>query len=236
MAGNNKYLLNRDGRYFARIVIPKELRPFLDNKTELRAPLGADRRTAQARLHTAVAELQARIAVAERRKALANGEAITPGRYPLPVDQIALRNYNALLAFDEEIRNAGSPLVGVGVDDVHVGLLRDGIAGKLNDAALERLVGDRIERYRRLGNTTVATGTDEWRTLARAMCILELEALARMVERDEGDYTGKPENPMLAKAVEVDEVAADLPAAEFNNLTFEMAIQEKERLTGMGLG
>lgn len=117
MAGKNKYLLPRNGRYFTRIVIPKELRPFLDNKTELRTPLGADRRAAQAQLHTAVAELQARIAVAERRKALANGEAITSGRYPLPADQIALRNYNDRLALDEEIRNSGSPLVSVGVDD-----------------------------------------------------------------------------------------------------------------------
>jgi hypothetical protein len=39
MAGNDKYLLDRVGRYFARVVIPKELRPFLDNKTEMRSPL-----------------------------------------------------------------------------------------------------------------------------------------------------------------------------------------------------
>lgn len=63
MAADNKYLLNRDGRYFARVVIPKDFHPFLDNKTELRATFGADRRTTQAWLHTAVAELQARIAV-----------------------------------------------------------------------------------------------------------------------------------------------------------------------------
>lgn len=61
MAGNPKYLLNRDGRYFARVVIPKDLRQFLENKTELR--------TALAGLHTAVAGLQAQIAVAERRVA-----------------------------------------------------------------------------------------------------------------------------------------------------------------------
>ncbi|CDM57630.1 MULTISPECIES: site-specific integrase [Rhizobium] len=236
MAGKVKNLLNRDGRYFSRIVVPRELRPFLDNKTELREALGPDRRAALARHATALAGLQAQIAVAERKAKIARGERITPGRYPLPVDQIALRNYNERLSFDDLLRNSGPRWTSVGIDDLHVALLRDGIAGKLNDAALERLVGERIDRYRSLGNTTVVNGSDEWRTLARALCMSELEALARVAERDEGDFAGKPENPMLAKAVEVDEIAADVSEAEFNNLTFEAVIQEKERLTGMGLG
>ncbi|MBB3566072.1 site-specific integrase [Rhizobium sp. BK491] len=236
MVAKVKNLLNRDGRYFSRLVIPKELRPFLDNKTELREPLGADRRTAIARHATALAGLQAKIAVAERKAQIAKGEPITPGRYPLPVDQIALRNYNERLAFDDLLRNSGPQWASASIDDLHVALLRDGIAGNLNDTALERLVGDRIERYRRLGNTTVVNGSDEWRTLARALCMSEYEALARVAERDQGDFAGKPDAPMLAKAVEIDEVAADVKVSEFNNLTFEAVIQEKERRTGNGLG
>ena len=50
MAGKVRHLLNRDGRYFARLVIPKELRPYLDGKTELRTPLGPDYRTALKKL------------------------------------------------------------------------------------------------------------------------------------------------------------------------------------------
>ncbi|KEQ08039.1 DUF6538 domain-containing protein [Pseudorhizobium pelagicum] len=236
MPSNPRYLLNRDGRYFARIVIPKELRPFLENKHELREPLGADRRTALARLHTAVAELQAKIAVAERRKQLAKGEAITPGRYPLPVGQLALRNYNDRIAFDTELRNMDNRHAMGLVDDRLVELLRQGIAGGLADDGLEALVGRQIDRFRRLGNTTVVKGTIEWRTLARALCVSELEALARVAERDEGDFTGKPEDPMLAEAAEADEVAEDVATSDFNSLTFEMVIAEKERLTGMGLG
>jgi hypothetical protein len=49
-----------------------------------------------------------------------------------------------------------------------------------------------------VGNTTAELGTDEWRTLARAICISEYEALARVVERDEGDFSGTPSHPMLA--------------------------------------
>lgn len=198
MVRQPKYLLNRDGRFFARLVVPKELRPFLDNKTELRVALGPDRRTALARLHPAVATLQSEIALAERKAQIATGAPVEPGRYPLPVDQIAFRNYNERLAFDTELRNFDNRHAMGLVDDRLVEVLREGIAGSLKDDTLETLVGNRIDRYRRLGNTTVIKGTDEWRTLARAMCVSELEALARVVERDEGDFTGQPEHPLLA--------------------------------------
>ena len=46
MTGRVLHLLNRDGRYFARLVVPKELRPYMDAKTELRTALGPDYRTA----------------------------------------------------------------------------------------------------------------------------------------------------------------------------------------------
>jgi hypothetical protein len=46
MTSKIKYLLYREGRYYARIVIPVQLRPYIENKTELRIPLGADRRAA----------------------------------------------------------------------------------------------------------------------------------------------------------------------------------------------
>ncbi len=209
MARQPKHLLNRDGRYFARLVIPKELRPFLNNKTELREALGPDRRAALARLHPAVATLQGQIALAERKAQLAKGAPIEPGRYPLPVDQIALRNYNERLAFDAELRNTNPTYARIGIDDRLVELLREGIAGGLDDSILETLVGDRIERYRRLGNTTVVFGSVEWRTLARALCVSELEALSRAMERHEGDFTGTPEHPLLANAeAQAEEVEA----------------------------
>jgi hypothetical protein len=43
MAGKTKYLLDRDGRFLARLVIPKDLRPYMGGKSELRSALGADR-------------------------------------------------------------------------------------------------------------------------------------------------------------------------------------------------
>lgn len=200
MAAKVRHLLNRDGRFFARLVIPKELRPFMDRKTELRTPLGPDYRTALKKLPGAVALLQHEIALAERQ-AGQTGRVVTQGRYPLAADQIALRNYQTRLAFDEELRNSDPRYALHGfIDEQLVAQLRDGMAGRLTDAELASVVGSRIERYKHLGNTDAEFGSDEWRSLARAMCISEYEALARTAERDEGDFTGKPSHPLLAAA------------------------------------
>jgi hypothetical protein len=45
MAGKVRHLINRSGRYHARLVVPKELRGIIC-KTELRSPLGGDYRQA----------------------------------------------------------------------------------------------------------------------------------------------------------------------------------------------
>lgn len=45
MAGKTRHLLNRNGRYFTRLVVPAALRTVI-GKTELRTALGADYRQA----------------------------------------------------------------------------------------------------------------------------------------------------------------------------------------------
>lgn len=223
--------MNRDGRYFARIVIPPKLRPYLGNKTELREALGPDRRAAIARLQSVLPYLQHQIILARRKAHQESGASSVVGLYPLDVGEIAVRNYHERLAFDEELRNSGPVWSSVGIDDVYVSDLRAGIAGKLNDNALNELVGERIERYRRLGNTTAARGTDEWRALARVMCISELEALSRVAERDEGNFAGRPEHPVIRDTAPP---ADEPPPILFKNL-FDRYIAEL-RANGKGDG
>ncbi len=55
------------------------------------------------------------------------------------------------------------------------------------------------------------------------------------VERDEGNFTGKPDHPMLANAVLVED-GADIKECEFNSITFEAIISEQERRSALGLG
>lgn len=230
MASKVRNLLDRDGRFFARLVIPKELRPFMDGKTERRIFLDSDRREALKKLPGAIATIQHEIALAERRADQAGARSVTIGRYPLAPDQIALRNYQTRLAFDDAARN-DVRFASVGIDDLFAARLRDGMAGRLTDAELGELVGHRIERFRRLGNTTATPGTDEWRTLARAMCISEYEALSRVAERDEGDFTGQPSHPLIAKA--------ELPAEELPPVDIKVLVNDyiKSRVAiGRGRG
>jgi len=68
MASKARYILSRDGRFFARLVVPLALRPYVDGKTELRTALGPDHRQAPAELPGAVARLQRKIGIADRRR------------------------------------------------------------------------------------------------------------------------------------------------------------------------
>lgn len=103
MAGAQRYLLNRDGRFFARLVVPKDLRAIV-GKSELREPLGPDRRTAMKLLPGAVAQLQHQIARAERKVSSAN-IAADPVRYSLASDQIAASHHHQRIVLDDQLRN-----------------------------------------------------------------------------------------------------------------------------------
>ena len=133
MAGAQRYLLNRDGRFFTRLVVPIDLRPIV-RKAELRASFGPERRPTAKRLPGAVAQPQHQIAHAERQAAPANG-ATVPARYPLAPDQIALGHYHQRCAFDDELRNDVRPSAS-DVDDLLVQRLRSGMPGKLTDIEL----------------------------------------------------------------------------------------------------
>lgn len=70
----------------------------------------------------------------------------------------------------------------------------------LRDVELSELIGARPERFRAAGNLSGQMGSDEWRKIARALCVAEYEALSRVVGRDEGDVTGNPVHPALSSA------------------------------------
>ncbi|MTJ05628.1 MAG: integrase [Sediminimonas qiaohouensis] len=196
MAGRVRHLLNRNGRYYARLVVTKDLRKTI-GKTELRTPLGGDYRQALKLLPGAVADLQHRIAIAER--SIAGERRDNAPRYPLTAAQIAHSHYIQQLAFDEKLRK-DHRYASVGIDDLLVERLRRAVAGRADDAELSTLVGAQIKRFRSAGNLDATPGSDEWRAIALALCHAELEALARAAERDEGDFTGQPSDPLIANA------------------------------------
>ena len=231
MAGKVRHLLERDGRYYARIVVPLALRPFLENKTELRTPLGADYRGALKAHPAAVAELQYRIHVAEVKAEAAGRTAARQARFPMTVAEIALRSYHHRLQQDEDARASNHHYARMSIDDGYVERLRKGIAGALSDDDLGELVGHRIAYFRMLGNTDAAFGSAEWRELARALCTSEYEALERTVERDEGDYTGRISNPML---ISVASKVPEKPPVSLSSLFTDHIASRK--LLGKGAG
>ncbi|MQT12031.1 antitoxin VbhA family protein [Segnochrobactrum spirostomi] len=105
MAGALRHLLNRNGRFFARLTIPKSLRPHLQNRTELRIPLGPDRREAVRLLAGAVAQMQEKLAAARRDA----GEEMAPS-VPTPKRRVSkpraiYQLYQDLLFSDDFLRD-----------------------------------------------------------------------------------------------------------------------------------
>ena len=201
MAGKLRHWKERNGRFSARIVIPPQLRPYLDGKAELEIQLGGDRRTAIRNHAAAVASMQRQIGLARQKHEAATGHQAKAAPYPLTAQQIAIRDYQSQIAFDAEIRAHDPRYARIDPDPAHDAQpYRDGFAGKLSDDELEELVGGRIELARLAGNSNAVKGTPEWRALAQALCISSYEAVARRYERNDGDFTGEPAHPLLATA------------------------------------
>ncbi|AGI68475.1 phage integrase [Octadecabacter antarcticus 307] len=94
MAGKVRHLVNRSGRFHARLVVPKDLRAIV-GKSELRLPLGGDYHRALKLLPSAVTQLQLQIGEAEHK----SGQVSDVPRYPMMADQMAVAHYNRRLAF-----------------------------------------------------------------------------------------------------------------------------------------
>lgn len=227
MAGKPQHWKERNGRYSARIVIPPQLRPYLDNRAELEIQLGGDRRTALRNHAAAVASIQRQIGIARQKYETATGQQQKAAPYPLTVQQIAIRDYQSQIDFDAELRASDSRYARFDPDPDEARRFRDGFAGKLSDDELYALVGDRVERARLAGNTDAVRGTDKWRALAQALCVTAYEAMAREEERNEGDFTGKPTHPLLADAPPIYNDSPD-------PITFESIVDDEVKRRARG--
>ncbi|MBB6305614.1 hypothetical protein [Rhizobium leucaenae] len=98
------YLLNREGRFFARVKIPRSLRfDQFGGVTELRQALGSDRDEAIKRLPAVLEEWRQKIKFAQQRDA---DHATRPDICnPKTLDQIIARDYLAQIKASEEFRS-----------------------------------------------------------------------------------------------------------------------------------
>jgi integrase len=193
-----RYLIERGGSFYARVVVPENLRAIV-GKRELSAPLHATSRTEAIRkLPAAVAPMQTMIEAARAQGRVERTRSAPPpqGR-ALSEHQLAKGHYERSLRLDDEIRSHDARYAGMGVDDVQVARLKAAVAGRADDAELEETVGPWLRQYQANGNVRAQIGTPEWRKAATAVAVAELESMRRAAERDEGDFTGKPVHPLL---------------------------------------
>jgi integrase len=204
MAGKNRHLKEKDGRFYTRISVPARLRPFMENpKSELVEALGADRRAAVRKHAIVVARFQSEILALERMAGAATAkplvEKVVPlrGRFSMTPEAIAATHYAQQVARDEHFRNFQG-YASIGIDDGYVKQVRDGMSGLLDNAALNDIVQPLLASLQVQGNVDFEVGSQEWRKMARMLCAAEYEALERMVERDEGNFSGAPTRAFLA--------------------------------------
>ncbi|MQT12022.1 tyrosine-type recombinase/integrase [Segnochrobactrum spirostomi] len=197
MAGALRHLLNRNGRFFARLTIPKPLRPHLQNHTELRIPLGPDRREAVRLLAGAVAQMQEKLAAARRAAGEETAPSVPTPKMRVPKPRAIYQLYQDLLFSDDFLRDREPDYAELGSSDTLITPLKAGAAGRLDDDELEKLIGVFIKTLKAHGYQPPQSGTPEWRTLARELCQMELEVLARINEREQGSFTGTTSHPLL---------------------------------------
>lgn len=206
MAGKVRHLLERDGRYSARVVVPKVLRPII-GKRELLKPLGPDRKSALADLPAAVAEMQATLKTARARSQDKQNVVSSARRgRPLTAQQMARQHYLNQIQFDQEVRETDER-AGMGFfdEDALAGLAR-AMSGAAENAELEALVGRILTSFRLRGHTTTTSTSPEFRKTAMALAVAEHEALAVSAARDDGDYRAATMHPLLAEETPLEPV------------------------------
>jgi len=192
------HLFQGESGFYARMAIPATLRPII-GKREFYATIHASSDAIAVRkLHAVVAGFQATIDSARAQAKAAQARAASPRRgRSLSPGQLAIAHYSAQMQFDDECRTDSRYAAHGFVDAQYVAALRDVIAGAADDQGILETLGGIASRYQRAGNLRAPFGSPGWREAARALAVAELESLARQVERDEGDFTGQPSNPLL---------------------------------------
>jgi hypothetical protein len=202
-----KNLLNRQGRYWARLSVPSALRPII-MKRELLEPLGPDRTQALRKLPGTVGRMQDMLNAA-RQELEAGRKPSAPqpmsGRI-LSLGNLAKAHFDAQLAKQDGERRADLSRFADTIRDqtetvlpFYAEKLRKVVSGLASNEEADALIGWAIDDFRERGNTDVKFGTSEWRELAQALAAIHLEAMKLKVAHDSGDFSAQPQHPLLIK-------------------------------------
>lgn len=155
------------------------------------------------------------------RGKLAGGD-LSKLRRPLTAEKIANVHYAEALELDQAERDFLLPTAQFDPDEIEPKWLADALAsprevdpirarfrngyaqalrrvasGRAPNDEMQAVIGWAVDKFTERRNTTVKPKNAEWRQLARSLAAVQLEALARADERDQGDWSGEPKLPVL---------------------------------------
>ncbi|WP_346432721.1 site-specific integrase [Hansschlegelia plantiphila] len=201
MTGKVRHLAIRQGRYWARVVVPADVVAAIGS-TELREPLGGEYAVALRKLPAAVAQFHQRIDHARAAVKANAALTISPNR-PLTDRQIAMVHF----AEEEELDSAArltSDREAVGdfslFRPAYVDLLKRIVSGRATNEEMGAGIGWAVDKFVSRGNAAVARGTLEWRHLCMSLASIHLETIQCGERRDEGEDPGDPKHPLLRPA------------------------------------
>ncbi len=222
--GQISYLSKRGSVYYARLDVPEDLVPILKTQTRKVSLKTKDLVEAKRLLWPIIAEWQREFESLRGRRSLVDADrqhavwdhhvavlardddrrSILPGEAEIEAAKDALRQ-----RIERGEINGTDPLT---LLDATLELRVAQKAGELDAftrqiklADLRKhlakgefaLIAEEVEEYLRENRLFVERSTPDWISLARHMMRAEIDALARTLERDEGDYSGQPRDPLV---------------------------------------
>lgn len=198
MAGKVRYLIKRGDSYWARIVVPAKLRLII-GKSELREPLGPNRKVAEKLLHGAVARFHEIL-----EKAKAGQQAALK---PLSLSELAHSHFAEEMALEKSLRtfrgeNGKSILDGYDAELFRPGqikALQRVTTGQASDEEADAVIGWAIQKFRDRNNIAEKFGTDEWRNLASVLAGVQIDVIERTRATGKFGVADESVHPLLKK-------------------------------------
>ncbi len=214
----------RGGVYYARLAIPLDLQPILGKTDREKSLRTKDPKEAKRRLNSVIAGWHAEFEDARRRRDVSEADKVDAiwqhytgtldrdeeARRSMPttadVETATKRAVERVQREDIDLRD---PLAKLEVSlDAMALKRRRAIETKARQAKLSAmrrhladgetaLINHEVEAYIERNQLLVEPQSSAWNDLARKMMRAEIEALARTLERDAGDYTGTPRDPLV---------------------------------------
>lgn len=218
------YLSKRGSIYYARLDVPKDLVQILNTQTRKQSLRTKDVAEAKRRLWPVIAEWQREFDDLRTRRALVAADrehavwdhytsvlglddaerAALPGELEIEsakadvlarsdrgeikgIDPLSLLDATLDLKLTQEAGQVSAKTRRVKLDEMKKHLAKGETA----------LIAYAVDEYLRQNRLFVERSTPDWISLARHMMRAEIDALQRSLERDLGDYTGLPRDPLV---------------------------------------